>query len=203
MQTTLQAARQLESLLNQAQQLANEARGLAASPYNHLAESSRTLQDIGELARAVRGAASTLEGVQRQFADLYPDDLTGADLTALGGQHTVMARRTAEDVARAAAELERLAAGRDQRLRGALEASQSAEGQTAAIQSSTQMLSVLAEDLASMRTTLLAQSRLLADATAREAAGREAAMEARRRFWARTPATPPPPAFNPLSRARN
>lgn len=203
MQTTLQAARQLESLINQAQQLANEARGLAASPYSHLGDSSRTMKDIGELARAVRGAASTLEGVQRQFADLYPDDLSGSDLGALGGQHSIMARRTAQDVARAAAELERLAEGRDQRLRGALEASQSADGQTAAIQSSTQMLSVLAEDLASMRTMLLAQSRLLADATAREAAGREAALEARRRFWARTPAAPRAPAFDPLSRARN
>lgn len=202
-QTSLQAARQLESLANQARQLANEARGLAASPYSHLAESSRTLRDIGELARTVRGAASTLEGVQRQFADLYPDNLSHADLAALGGRHSAMARRTAQDVARTAAELEQLAQGRDQRLRGALAASEAAEGQTAAIQSSTQMLSVLAEDLASMRTVLLAQSRLLAEATAREAAGREAAAAARRRFWGRTATPPVAPAFDPLPNARD
>jgi len=202
-QTSLQAARQLETLANQARQLANEARGLAASPYSHMAESSRTLRDIGELARTVRGAASTLEGVQRQFAELYPDDLSGADLATLGGEHSIMARRTAQDVARAAAELERLAQGRDQRLRGALAASETAQGQTAAIQSSTQVLSVLAEDLASMRTMLLAQSRLLAEATARQAAGREAAAEARRRFWGRTATTPTAPVFDPFPHARD
>lgn len=202
-QTSLQAARQLESLANQARQLANEARALASSPYSHMAESSQTLRDIGELAQTVRGAASTLEGVQQQFADLYRDDLSGTDLAALGGRQSVMARRTAQDVASAAAELERLTQGRDQRLRGALAASEAAEGQTAAIQSSTQMLSVLAEDLASMRTMLLAQSRLLAEATAQAAARREAAAEARRRFWGRTTSAPAAPAFDPLPHARD
>ena len=202
-QTSLQAARQLESLANEARQLANEARTLAASPYSHLAESSATLRDIGELARTVRGTASTLQGVQRQFSDLYPDDLSTADLLALGGQRNTTARRTAEDVARSAAELERLSEGRDRRLRGALSASETAEGQTAAIQSSTQMLAVLAEDLASMRTTLLAQSRLMAEATARQAAERDAAAEARRRFWGRTSTVPRAPTFNPLSHARD
>ena len=202
-QTSLQAARQLESLANEARQLANEARSLAASPYSHLAESSQTLRDIGELARTVRGAASTVEGVQRQFADLYPDDLSAADLLTLGGERSTTARRTAEDVAQSAAALERLSQGRERRMRGALAASESAEGHTAAIQSSTQMLAVLAEDLATMRTTLLAQSRLMAEATARQAAERDAAAEARRRFWARSSTAPSAPAFNPLSHARD
>lgn len=201
-QTSLQAARQLEALANQARQLANEARALAASPYSHLAETSQALRDIDELARTVRGTAATLQGVERQFADLYPDDLSLADLEALGGRRSATARHTAEDLARTAAELERLSAARDQRLRGALSASQSAEGQTAAIQSSTQMLAVLAEDLAGMRTVMLAQSRLMAEVSAREAADRDAAIEARRRFWSRAGATPPPPVFDPLSRAR-
>lgn len=202
-QTSLHAARQLESLANDARQLANEARTLAASPYSHLAQSSSTLRDIAELARTVRGTAATLEGVQRQFGDLYPDDLTAIDLPALGRARTTNARRTAEDVARTAAQLERLSAGRTSRMQGALAASEGAEGQTAAIQSSTQMLAVLAEDLATMRTVLLAQSRLLAEATARQAAGREAAAEARRRFWGRTTTAPAAPAFDPLTHARN
>ena len=202
-QTSLQAARQLESLANEARSLANEARTLAASPYSHLAQSSQTLRDIGELARTVRGTATTLEGVQRQFADLYPDALSAADLLALGEGRATTARRTAEDVARTAAELEALSRGRDQRLAGALAASEAAQGQTAAIQSSTQLLAVLAEDLASMRTTLLAQSRLLAEATAREAAERDSAIEARRRFWGRTSSTPSAPSFDPLPHARD
>ena len=202
-QTSLQAARQLESLANQARQLANEARSLAASPYSHLAESSATLGDIGELARTVRGTAATVEGVQRQFADLYPEDPSASDLLGLGTARTSNARRTATDVARSAAALEQLSAGRRGRLQGALAASETAEGQTAAIQSSTQMLAVLAEDLASVRATLLAQSRLLAEATARQAADRDAAVEARRRFWGRTTTTPTAPSFNPLTHARD
>ncbi len=199
----LSAARQIESLANEARALANQARSLAASPYSHLAGSSETLRDIGELARTVRGTASTLDGVQRQFADLYPDDLALSDLTTLGADRSTTARRTAEDLARTAAELERLAQSRDGRLRGAMAASEAAEGETAAIQSSTQMLSVLAEDLASMRTVLLAQSRLMAEGAARQAADREAAIEARRRFWERGTATPAAPSFNPLPHARD
>lgn len=199
----LSAARQIESLANETRALANQARSLAASPYSHLAESSETLRDIGALARTVRGAASTLDGVQRQFANLYPDDLSRSDLAALGAERSTTARRTAEDLARTAAQLEQLARSRDGRLRGALAASAAAEGETAAIQSSTQMLSVLAEDLASLRTVLLAQSRLMAEGAARQAANRDAAVEARRRFWGRETAMPAAPTFNPLSRARD
>ena len=195
----LQAARQLESL-------ANEARTLAASPYSHLAQNSQSLRDMAELARTARGLATSVSGLERQFADLYPDNLSGADLARLmqqGEARTIAARRTAEDVARTAAELERLGQGRDGRLTGALSASEAAEGQTAAVQSTNQMLAVLAEDLAALRTIMLAQSRLLAEATAREAADRAAGDEARRRRWSAPVATPAAPAFDPLSHARD
>ena len=101
------------------------------------------------------------------------------------------------------AHLERLGQGRGQRLSGALTASQSAQGQTAAVQSSNQMLAVLAEDLAALRVLMLAQARLLSEGAARDAAERTAGAEARRRSWARPVAVPSPPAFDPLSNARN
>lgn len=195
----LQAARQLESL-------ANEARSLAASPYSHLTENSQSLREMAELARSARGLAASVGGLEQQFRDLYPDDLSGADLDRLlaqGGARTDNARRTAEDVARVAAELERLGQGRERRLSGALSASEGAEGQTAAVQSTNQMLAVLAEDMAALRTILLAQSRLMAEATAREAADRASGDEARRRRWSGQAATPAAPAFDPLRHARD
>ena len=143
-ENALQAARQLESL-------ANEAKSLAASPYSHLTGNSQSLRDMAELARTARGIASSVSGLEQQFQSLYPDDLSGSDMLRLleqGQARTANARRTAEDVARTAAELERLGQGRNQRLTGALSASEAASGQTAAIQSSNQMLAVLAEDLA-------------------------------------------------------
>ena len=120
-----------------------------------------------------------------------------------GQARTANARRTAEDVARTAAELERLGQGRNQRLTGALSASEAASGQTAAIQSSNQMLAVLADDLAALRTIMLAQSRLLAEATARDAATQASGDEARRRRWAGSAGTPAAPTFDPLSHARD
>ena len=198
-ENALQAARQLESL-------ANEARSLAASPYSHLVGSSQSLRDMAELARTARGLASSVNGLERQFETLYPDDLSGSDLTRLleqGQARTANARRTAEDVARMAAELERLGQGREARLSGALSASQTAQGQTAAVQSTNQLLAVLAEDLAALRTIMLAQSRLLAEQTARDAADRASGDEARRRRWAGDASRPAAPRFDPLSHAQD
>ncbi|KAK0332663.1 hypothetical protein LTR94_023984 [Friedmanniomyces endolithicus] len=199
LENALSAARQLESL-------ANEARSLAASPYSHLIQNSETLQDMAALARSAQGLSSSVADLERQFEDLYSDDLASSSLDALirqGEARNANARRTASDLARHAAELDRLNAGRDGRLSGALSASQSAQGQTAAVQSSNQILAVLAEDLAAMRSTLLAQSRLMAEQAARQTAEQAAGDAARRQSWGRQAARPAAPNFNPLPRARN
>lgn len=200
LENALQAARQLESL-------ANEARSLAASPYSHLAQNSQSLRDMADLARSVEGLGATATELERQFESLYAGELAGnADLEALlrqGQGRSENARRTARDLARHAAELERLGRGRDGRLSGALSASQSASGQTAAIQSSNQILAVLAEDLAALRSIMLAQSRLLAEQAARQTADQAAGDAARRQAWSREAVVPRPPAFDPFSRARD
>ncbi|WP_395945541.1 conjugal transfer protein TrbJ [Brevundimonas sp.] len=199
LENALQAARQLESL-------ANEARSLAASPYSHLTASNQSLQDMAALARTAQGLATTVAGLERQFDSLYPDDLSSAglvDLIAQGEARRRTARRTASDLARHAAELERLGAGRSGRLSGALGASQAAQGQTAATQSTNQILAVLAEDLAAMRQIMLAQSRLMAEQAARAEADQAAGDAARRRAWAREAPPPPAPVFDPLPKARD
>ncbi len=198
-ENALQAARQLQSL-------SNEARSLAANPYSHLAGSSQSLRDMAELARTARGLAASVDGLERQFDTLFPQDLSGADALRLFEQsqsRTANARRTAEDLARTAAELERLGGPREGRVAGALGSSTAAQGQTAAIQSTNQLLAVLAEDLAALRTIMLAQSRLMAEATARDAADRASGDEARRRRWAGGAIVPTAPRFDPLSHARD
>lgn len=205
LENALQAARQLESLANEARALTNQARELAASPYSHLGAASGTLQEIGDLAQSVRGLAGDLQGLEADFSELYPAVVEGLDpgrALAQSRARNVQARETAQDLARIAAELDRLSRGRTDRLAGALRASQDAQGQTAAIQSSTQMLAVLAEDLGSMRALLMAQSRLLAADSARRAAERSAGVEARRQFWGGAGAAPANPAFNPLRHSR-
>ncbi len=197
LENALQAARQLESL-------ANEARSLAASPYSHLADSRQSLQDMAELARSVRGLSSTLEEVERQFQDLYPEAANGSDLLRMiqqGQARSAAARRTAEDLARTAAQLQRAGGARAMRVEGALAASDAAEGQTAAVQSTNQLLAVLAEDLAGLRTVLLAQSRLMAEERARGVAEETAGDAARSRRWGREVTPPQPPRFDPMGRA--
>lgn len=199
LENALQTARQLESL-------ANEARSLAASPYSHLAQNSQTLREMAELARSVEGLGAAAADLERQVEALYaarPDDPDLADLLRQGRGRQENARRTALDLARHAAALERLGQGREGRLTGALAASQSAAGQTAAVQSSNQILAVLAEDLSALRAVMLAQSRLMAEQAARRAADEAAGDAARRRAWAREIEAPPSPAFNPFPRARN
>jgi P-type conjugative transfer protein TrbJ len=200
-ESALHTAHQLESLSNQARSLANQARELAASPYSHLAQTSQTLNDIGQLAQSVRGIATNVTQLESQFQSLYPTAVQGADPRQLLSQaqaRTANARETAQDLARTAAQLEQLSQGRAARVSGALAASQNAQGPTAALQSSAQLLGVMSEDMGSLRAVTLAQSRLMAEEAAQRAADRTAGVEAHRRLWDHADAPIPPPSFNPL-----
>jgi P-type conjugative transfer protein TrbJ len=204
-ESAVHTAHQLESLSNEARMLANQARELAASPYSHLAQTSQTLQDIAALAGSVRGIASNLTQLESQFESLYPTAVQGLDPANLLRQaqsRAAAARQTAEDLARTAAELDRLSQGRAQRATGALTASQGAQGATAAIQSSTQLLAVVSEDLSSLRAVTLAEARLMSEEAARREAERAAGAEAHRRLWANEGSAPPPPSFDPFPRAQ-
>lgn len=204
-ENVLQAARQIESLANEARLISQQARALAASPHAPLAEAVRSMEAIDALARTAKGLSADVEELERQFESLYPDRLDQADAAALArGRHDRLqaTRSTAHDLARIAAEIGQDAPARSRRLEGALAASRAAEGQTAAIQSSTWTLAVLAEELAGLRTVVLAQARLEAEAAAGQATERAAAAETRRRFWGRRAVAPAAPRFDPLPNAR-
>ncbi len=204
-ENVLQAARQVESLANEARMITQQARALAASPHAPLTEAVRSMEAIDALARSAKGLSADVEALERQFESLYPDALDQTDAAALARSRQdrlQAARATAQDLARIAAVIGRDAPARSRRLEGALAASQAAEGQTAAIQSSTSTLAVLVEELASLRAVVLAQARLEAEAAAGQATDRAVAAEARRRFWAGRGAAPAAPRFDPLPNAR-
>ena len=199
-ESALHTAHQLESLSNEAKMLANQARGLAASPYSHLAQTNQTLRDIADLAQTVRGVASNVTQLESQFQSLYPTAVQGADprnLLQQARNRATTAHDTAQDLARTAAELERLSQGRGARVSGALSAAQDAQGPTAAIQASAQLLGALSEDMSSLQGVALAQARLMAEEAASRAADRAANDETHRRLWAHEAGTPPNPNFNP------
>lgn len=206
-QNALTAARALRQVEQQAQQLLNDVKMLARSPYSHAAELKAAADEIRALAADAKGIARDVKTLERDFKALYGGDVelkSWRDLERLSGQRLKAARDTAEDLGRVAAGLERLAADRQARVSGALAASEAAEGQTAAIQSSTQLLAVLANDLAGLQAVTAAQAQLAAQEAARAAAEREQAIALRRRLWSggRADGSPPPPDFDPLAKAR-
>ncbi len=205
-QNVLTAARALEQIRVQTEQLTAQIRSLAQSPYDHAAQIGDAMRALNELNSQARGLASTVRGLDRQFEDLYPSNLTAR--TAMqrleaASRRIEMSRQTAQDLARTAASVESSRSARTSRMAGALAASRAAEGETGAIQSSVQALGVLSEQLENLQTMMAAQSRLAAQEAATRAAERQQAVDAHRRNWARTAAKPAPPKFNPLPNARN
>jgi type IV secretion system protein TrbJ len=205
-QNVLTAARALEQIRVQTEQLTAQIRSLAQSPYDHMAQIGDAMRALNELNSQARGLASTVRGLDRQFEDLYPSNLTAR--TAMqrleaASRRIEMSRQTAQDLARTAASVESSRAGRTSRMAGAMAASRAAEGETGAIQSSVQALGVLSEQLEGLQTMMAAQSRLAAQEAASRAAERQQAVDAHRRNWARSAAKIPPPKFNPLPNARN
>lgn len=205
-QNVLTAARALEQIRVQTEQLTAQIRSLAKSPYDHLAEITEAMRALNELNTQARGLASTVRGLDRQFEDLYPKNLTAR--TAMerleAASHRIeISRQTAQDLARTAASLEEGRSARSQRMAGAISASRAADGETGAIQSSVQALGVLSEQLEGLQALLAAQSRLAAQEAASRAGERQQAIDGHRRNWTRSTTKPAPPKFNPLPNARN
>jgi P-type conjugative transfer protein TrbJ len=205
-QNVLTAARALEQIRIQTDQLTAQIRSLAQSPYDHAAQIGEAMRALDELNAQARGLASTVRGLDRQFEDLYPGNVnarTAMQRLEAASRRIEMSRQTAQDLARTAASVEASRTARTSRMAGAIAASRAAEGETGAIQSSVQALGVLSEQLENLQTLMAAQSRLAAQEAAERAAQREEAIAARRRNWSRTASPPPPPRFDPLPNARN
>jgi type IV secretion system protein TrbJ len=205
-QNVLTAARALEQIRIQTDQLTAQIRSLAQSPYDHAAQIGEAMRALDELNSQARGLASTVRGLDRQFEDLYPGNVnarTAMQRLEAASRRIEMSRQTAQDLARTAASVEASRTARSSRMAGAIAASRAAEGETGAIQSSVQALGVLSEQLENLQTLMAAQSRLAAQEAAERAAQREEAIAARRRNWSRAASPPPPPRFDPLPNARN
>lgn len=105
LENALQAARSLESLANQARQLANDARMLARSPLAQAGEIGRALAAIDQLTQEVNGLTSDAAALERQFKTLYGEASAGEKLQMLQQSLSRLkaARDTAQDLARVAA----------------------------------------------------------------------------------------------------
>jgi P-type conjugative transfer protein TrbJ len=203
-QSALAAARLLQSLSNQAQQLANEARSLSASPLSQAGSIGQSLSSLDQVSRSVTGLATTAAQLQTQFSQLFPassSNASGADLIAQSLTRLQAARDTAQDLANLSAELTGRGAAQQGRVQASLLASQGASGETSAIQSSTQLMGVLSEQLAGLQSIMASEARLAAEQAAAQSADRQAALQARALLWSHATTPPGAPAFTPFSHA--
>ena len=205
-QNVLTAARALEQIRVQTEQLTAQIRSLAQNPYDHMGQIGEAMSALTRLSDQARGLAGSVQGLERQFEELYPGNLTArtaVERLMASARRIEVARQTASDAARLAASIDQGRSARTARMAGAMAASQSAQGQTSAIQSSVQALGVMSEQLEGLQALISSQTRLAAEEAARRAAERQQAQDAHRRNWSRTATKPPPPKFNPLPNARN
>jgi type IV secretion system protein TrbJ len=205
-QNVLTAARALEQIRVQTEQLTAQIRSLSQNPYNHMGEIGRAMSALTELSDQARGLAGSVQGLERQFEELYPDRpnaRNALERLMASARRIEVARQTAQDAARVAASIDQGRSARAARMAGAMSASQNAEGQTSAIQSSVQALGVMSEQLEGLQALIASQTRLAAEESARRIAERQQAIDAHKRNWARPVSKPAPPKFNPLPNARN
>lgn len=204
-----QAVEQVRHALTQIRlltdQLNQQAKMLAQLPYDHTADLRAALDELNGLAQDVRGIKADAQALASQFEALYPRDLSARSLLEMAtdaDRRIGATQDTVEDSLRIAAQIEARRGAAAGRMQGALSASRTAEGQTGAIQATTQAIGALSEQLSSVETLLAAQLRMAGAAQADAAARASAARETRRRLYARDAAPPPPPTFNPLPAAK-
>lgn len=193
----LQAARALEQINNQVDSLANEARMLSRLDLQMSPELSRSIDAARTLLTQARGIRQNLDTIADDLRALYPEDMAAIDLDGLLDQSDRwldQSRASYETLITASAASTAQLSDTDASLRRALEASAGAEGQTSALQATTQALGVLSAQLAQLQQLQAAQARALASERLEHIAREKRARELRRRAFPTEAASNAPPA---------
>ncbi|ERP91370.1 conjugal transfer protein TrbJ [Marinobacter sp. ES-1] len=201
-QNTLTAIRTLEQINNQINQLQNEARmltnqarNLAGLDFNVVSRLRSTLATTERLIAEAQGLAYDVQNLDREFAQLYPEEYAA---TVSGDQmyqdaqqrwrHTLDGVHTAM---RVQAQASQNLAHDESALADLVNESQAAEGALQAMQATNQLLALQAKQSIQAQQLQITQERAAALELARQAAATERAREVRRRFLGTgTPYTP-------------
>ncbi|MBL9071255.1 MAG: P-type conjugative transfer protein TrbJ [Sphingopyxis sp.] len=196
-QNVLTAARSLQQINNQIQQiqqqatsLVNEARNLTSLPFSSLQQLQQQVQRTQQLLGEAQRIAYDVQNVQQAFNGRYK----GAALTGTHAQMVANANARWEDSVGAFEDALRVQAGVVGNIDGArttmdslVSSSQSATGALQAAQAGNQLLALQSQQIADLTALLAAQGRAQALDSARHAAAEEEGRERRRRFL--TPST--------------
>ncbi|MBO9547136.1 conjugal transfer protein TrbJ [Caulobacter sp.] len=142
-----------------------------------LANSERMLQSLGvDVTGPLRDIASQATGLMRQsqglgynaadlsrdFAALYPADLAGLSPAALADKLAAWnqaSRQTLQEAMQVQSQIVQAQGQTAGAVSGAVSASQAAQGQTAAVQATNQLLAALSVQLTQLQTLLISQAR--------------------------------------------
>jgi P-type conjugative transfer protein TrbJ len=188
----LQAARALQQINNQIQQiqqqatsLINEARNLASLPFSSLQQLQQQVQRTQQLLGQAQRIAYDVQSVQQAFTGRY----TGSALTGTQAQMVANANARWEDSVGAFEDSLKVQAGVVGNIDGArttmnglVSASQSATGALQAAQAGNQLLALQSQQLADLTAAVAAQGRAQTLDAARHAAEEAEGRERFRRF---------------------
>lgn len=185
-ENVLQAARALEQINNQIESLANEARMLASLDLQMAPELARSINSAQTLLTQARGIRQNLDTLSGDLRALYPEDMAAIGLEDLLRQSDDWldeSRTGVETLMAASAASNAHMRDTERALGRALDSSAQADGQTSALQASTQTLGVLSAQLAQLQQLQAAQARALASERLERIAREERARELRRRAF--------------------
>lgn len=196
-ENVLQAARALEQINNQLASLANEARMLSQLNLQLSPELSQSIGAARQLLEQARGIRQNLATITADMQALYPNDMRGLDLESLLRQSDRwldQSRDSVETLMQASAASTGQLGEAQSTMSRALTASAGAQGQTAAIQASTQALGVLSAQIAQLQQLQTAEARALASERLEQIAREQRAREMRRRAFPNHVTSEAPPA---------
>jgi P-type conjugative transfer protein TrbJ len=196
-QNLLQAARALEQIHNQIQQIEQQARMLTKNPLQLSPELSESIGAARELFDAAKGIAFEMDKVSEDLRTLYPETWDDFDLDQVStrtDQWLKQDRIALERSLRAEAQAAQSIGGVQARIDKALKSSADADGQTGATQASNQLLGINASQLAQIQALLASQSRVLTTERLERVAREERAREIQRRAFPVDAGAPGAPA---------
>lgn len=196
-ENVLQAARALEQINNQLTSLANEARMLSQLNLQLSPELSQSIGAARQLLEQAQGIRQNLTTITSDMQKLYPNDMRGLDLDSLLRQSdrwVEQSRDSVETLMQASAASTGQLGDAQSTMNRALTASAGAQGQTSAIQASTQALGVLSAQIAQLQQLQAAEARALASERLEQIAREERAREVRRQAFPTQVSSDAPPA---------
>ena len=196
-QNALQAARALEQVNNQITSLANEARMLSQLHVQLAPDFAQSIQAAQQLLQQAQGIRQNLNTIVTEMRQVYPNDMSRLDLNSLLSQSDRWvneSRHSIETLMQAGAQSTQSLGETQNHISSALTASAGAEGQTSAIQASTQAMGVLSEQLAQIQALQTAEARALGAERLEQIAREQRASEVERHAFPTTNPSDAPPA---------